>query len=84
MPYNVNPYYLFTLHFATINTTVRTAWTNLSWLFTLHFATINTVDITSSNTLIIEFTLHFATINTYMWFYRRIWRRMIYITLCYY
>ena len=34
--------YLFTLHFATINTTVVSAKNFATFSFTLHFATINT------------------------------------------
>ena len=55
---------IFTLHFATINTTLPDYPNEKRRKFTLHFATINTLfdfTLVSSH---LKFTLHFATINT--------------------
>ena len=57
-------YFLFTLHFATINTLFFSILIcNLS-PFTLHFATINTKTSIYRSEIVNVFTLHFATINT--------------------
>ena len=60
--------FLFTLHFATINTYISEIPLHEYNPFTLHFATINTIKNSPFDFRITEFTLHFATINTVIHF----------------
>ena len=56
--------FIFTLHFATINTAISLIFAYVIIPFTLHFATINTDDDVNNVIPVFLFTLHFATINT--------------------
>ena len=55
---------VFTIHFATINTTFHNSVIILLLLFTIHFATINTCNGLFRISNFLGFTIHFATINT--------------------
>ena len=58
--------YLFTIHFATINTLSLLQMCDVCHAFTIHFATINTEKETHIELYKDTFTIHFATINTYV------------------
>ena len=73
----------FTLHFATINTSVDATQVALSLTFTLHFATINTLNSLYTTNVIVylHYTLLLLILDCCTFPFTN---SAIYITLCYY